>query len=495
MTYPPNGGPIYPGPPSGPYYSNAATVARGAQRSRRRTTWLLAAIVAILALLVGIGAVQLYSSKTGKDLIPWLTLRSANDPGEDPFTPSVSLAGNAAPVSAGSAAVASYQGSQVVNGTDPGLYATGAGPSCDAAGLNNYLANNPAAADAWAGVFGIRRADIPWYINTLSPVLLTHDTWVTNHTYKGGTARPLQSVLQAGTPVFVDGAGVPRVVCACGNPLLPPSAAPVRSYRTTGHPWPGYDRARTTKVATNNTYVTTINNVTTVVNRAPAPLTPLQVMQVATGLLATIQTSGLDLPPAPADLHLPDPATANATPKFADAAVAAEQGMQQNSDLPAENLTTDAPQSGPVQDDTESVTTQAPADPSSPDTSVPSTELPGVTTPSTGTTTSPTTESTTTSPTTTSTSTSAEPTPTSFSGSGDTVGSFTFTDGSTDVTCTVPSSETESTVSLSCSDDVARTVSASSLSKSSVESATSNGVWTLTLSSSSSVRVTRASYE
>ncbi|MFI0809139.1 DUF6777 domain-containing protein [Streptomyces echinatus] len=61
----------------------------------------------------------------------------------------------------------------------------------------------------------------------------------TNHGFRNGTATGYQSVLQAGTAVLVDGHGVPRVRCACGNPLGSPVAQ-----RTTpkivGKSWSAY---------------------------------------------------------------------------------------------------------------------------------------------------------------------------------------------------------------------------------------------------------------
>jgi hypothetical protein len=45
---------------------------------------------------------------------------------------------------------------------------------------------------------------------------------VTNHGYVNGRATPIQSVLQAGTAVFVNKYGEPVVKCYCGNPLTPP---------------------------------------------------------------------------------------------------------------------------------------------------------------------------------------------------------------------------------------------------------------------------------
>src|SRR6202035_2393805 len=82
-------------------------------------------------------------------------------------------------------------------------------------------------------------AQIPDYVKELTPVILREDTRVTNHGFLNGGPTTLQSVLQAGTAVMVDAYGVPRVRCACGNPLSPPIPVPeAPSY--TGAAWPGF---------------------------------------------------------------------------------------------------------------------------------------------------------------------------------------------------------------------------------------------------------------
>ncbi len=69
---------------------------------------------------------------------------------------------------------------------------------------------------------GLRTTQIRTYVSGLTDVLLRTDTRVTNHGYEDGIAIPIQSVLQAGTAVFVDKYGSPVVKCYCGNPLTPP---------------------------------------------------------------------------------------------------------------------------------------------------------------------------------------------------------------------------------------------------------------------------------
>src|SRR5205085_2392504 len=105
----------------------------------------------------------------------------------------------------------------------PGLYGgTRNYSSCDARKLVGFLKQNPSKAAAWASTLGISTGAIPHYMSELTPVLLRTDTRVTNHGYVNGVADPIQSVLEAGTAVFVNRYGEPVVKCYCGNPLTPP---------------------------------------------------------------------------------------------------------------------------------------------------------------------------------------------------------------------------------------------------------------------------------
>ncbi|GEE00532.1 hypothetical protein nbrc107696_09780 [Gordonia spumicola] len=493
MTYPPS----YPFPQQ-PGFNGAAAAAYDAQRrSRRRMTVILSAIVAILSVVLAIGAIKVYQDKTGNIIIPALSLRNADDPGPDPFTPSVSLARNTTPMQNHARGVG-YQGVRAVNGTDPGLYGTTGTSSCDTAALGNYLNSNPGAAAAWASVFGIRTSDIPWYLNTLTPVVLTADTWVTNHAYRGGVAEPFQSVLQAGTPVYVDSLGVPRAVCSCGNPLRPPSSAPIGGFRVKGDPWRGFEPKNTYKITYNTQNTTVVNNTTTVVNApagTPAPLSQITLQNIVSQVLETVTVGKtLDLPDPPADVQLPDPASLNVAPTFAKGA-AADNGLQENSDKPADNVVEQASENkdAPVMEAESSETdapsatdTVAPGETSPTDPAVsPGTTVPGV--PSDTATSTPETSSTTTT------------TPTSFSSSGDAIGSLTFSSGGASVTCTLPSSFDSSTVTATCSDSVSREFNASDLEQSGVSSALSSSsdqVWRITaVGSSESLAVSSASWQ
>ncbi|MGW4909029.1 DUF6777 domain-containing protein [Streptomyces sp. NPDC004270] len=139
-------------------------------------------------------------------------------------------------------------------GDSPGLYGGTRQPTlCDVEKLKEFLTDpgNHRKAQAWAGVFGIGTEQIPDYLDRLTPVLLRHDTLVTNHDYKSGTAVPFDSLLQSGIAVLVDRRGQPAVKCSCGNPLRPFAGDTGRIKVEFDHgngKWRGYDRAQVTAV-------------------------------------------------------------------------------------------------------------------------------------------------------------------------------------------------------------------------------------------------------
>ncbi|PWW23391.1 serine/threonine protein kinase [Geodermatophilus normandii] len=162
-----------------------------------------------------------------------------------------------------------------VAGDQPGLYGGSGEEVCDVAAMTAYLTGHPDRAAAWAGVQDVATDAIGDHLASLTPVVLRFDTAVTNHGFSDGRAVPFQSVLQAGTAVLVDDSGVPQVRCACGNPLAPPASRPSPDYR--GDPWPGFAPATVV-----------------VVERSPAPVSALVVVDEATGAVEArpVGTSG-----------------------------------------------------------------------------------------------------------------------------------------------------------------------------------------------------------
>ncbi len=175
--------------------------------------------------------------------------------GDNPFTAPAGndMKGIEPPAGAvGMGGPASYRGGL------PGLYGgTRDYATCDARKLVDFLEHNPDKAAAWAGTLGIDPSRIRVYVSHLTPVLLRTDTRVTNHGYVNGRATPIQSVLQAGTAVFVDDYGRPVVKCYCGNPLTPPTLYRAPVY--VGPRWPSFTSTHITIIQKS---ITIINNST-----------------------------------------------------------------------------------------------------------------------------------------------------------------------------------------------------------------------------------------
>ncbi|MGW0585834.1 DUF6777 domain-containing protein, partial [Streptomyces sp. NPDC002920] len=129
---------------------------------------------------------------------------------------------------------------QAVDGGAAGVYGgTRKVASCDVEKQITFLREAPARNRAFASVAGVRPEGVPAYLRSLTPVQLRMDTWVTNHGYRDGAVTTYQAVLQAGTAVLVDAHGLPRVRCACGNPLTKP-VLQQKPLERTGDTWPSY---------------------------------------------------------------------------------------------------------------------------------------------------------------------------------------------------------------------------------------------------------------
>ncbi|QJS08726.1 hypothetical protein HKX69_03615 [Streptomyces argyrophyllae] len=173
-------------------------------------------------------------------------LEAATERGPDPFTDSADTAirpespRGTARIEPGEAE-APLRAARTVSGATPGLYrGTPRVAACDVERHIDRLAADGARADAFAQVAGVTRSALAGYLRGLTPVVLGADTRVTNHAYRDRAAARYQAVLQAGTAVLVDDRGMPRVRCACGNPLTPP--APTRGGAgARGTPWAGYE--------------------------------------------------------------------------------------------------------------------------------------------------------------------------------------------------------------------------------------------------------------
>ncbi len=211
-----------------------------------------AAVMTTLA-LVGCGGSSTSSSSAAVKGPSEVAASPVSTPGANPFTASIGK--DKAGVTPPAAAASSAGGPATYNASLPGLYGgTRNHASCDAVKLVNFLEQNPSKASAWATTLGIRTTRIREYVSGLTDVILRTDTRVTNHGYVNGVANPLQSLLEAGTAVFVDKYGRPVVKCYCGNPLTPPVLYTTPSY--TGPLWASFSP----------TQITIINQSTTIIN-------------------------------------------------------------------------------------------------------------------------------------------------------------------------------------------------------------------------------------
>ena len=123
-----------------------------------------------------------------------------------------------------------------VSGGEPGLYGGNRNNArCNRLELVGSLEADPAKAAHWAAVHEIEPTEVRTFVETLTPVVLLHDTRVTNHGFRDAVGTSVQSVLQAGTAVLVDAEGMPRVRCSAGNPLERPIAQSAVSY--SGNRW------------------------------------------------------------------------------------------------------------------------------------------------------------------------------------------------------------------------------------------------------------------
>jgi len=240
---------------------------------------------------------------------PDLLLIAANATTTDPFSRSILVAPVAISDSASAMTaeliqqvpVRTDRGVRVVSGKLPGLYGTaGETNPCDAVTLANDLDREPAIARVWGLALGITPQQIPHYLNTLTPVILLADTWVTAHTLVDGITEQYQAVLQKGNGVLVDPLGVPRVHCAGGSPLIPPDAAAFGSFRLVGERWADFDPLR----------IVAINY-----GAADPPPTrsALTLVDIGTGQ-RVIRPSGNTIDPPGTAVPLPDPAAMNVPP-------------------------------------------------------------------------------------------------------------------------------------------------------------------------------------
>ncbi|MFD5629909.1 DUF6777 domain-containing protein [Streptomyces sp. NPDC127072] len=244
------GGPSEPGGPDRQGKGPDRPWWRSAPRVALLTGVVVAAVVLGLVFTRDDGGSE--TSASGGEVF----LQAAGKSGPDPFTDSTandsSTPSGETPTSAPSESANVTRG---VDGSAPGLYGgTRNVSSCDVEKQIRFLQEDPAKNTAFASVVGLRTSQIPGYLRALTPVQLGYDTRVTNHGYRDGAATSYQAVLQAGTAVLVDDHGLPRVRCACGNPLGEP--VPLKTTpKQTGDSWPSYRSQNVVVVAPSTTVI------------------------------------------------------------------------------------------------------------------------------------------------------------------------------------------------------------------------------------------------
>ncbi|MFJ2236325.1 DUF6777 domain-containing protein [Streptomyces sp. NPDC087859] len=261
-TGPPSGplsGPSQPpsGPPSQPPGSGGGEPPPEPHRPWWRSVPRIALIATAVVAAVILGLVFSRSDGgSGKSANGEVFLQAAAKSGPDPFTESTATDSSAAPASASPATESpSANAVRGVDGSAPGLYGgTRNVASCDVERQIKALQANPPVNQAFASVAGVQPSGVPAYLRSLTPVQLRMDTRVTNHGYRDGRATSYQAVLQSGTAVLVDDRGVPRVRCACGNPLTPP-VAQQSTPKQTGDTWSSYRPSNVVVVAPSVTVI------------------------------------------------------------------------------------------------------------------------------------------------------------------------------------------------------------------------------------------------
>ena len=176
----------------------------GTSPTKPKTAWIAAAL---LALLVGLALAGCGGDGSEEAKGQTVRFQKPTDPGNEPFTEPADVQG----------------AKKVAVGSGP-FGGTGSDLVCDRELLIRSLRARRERLREWARTVGITpsSSDVARYIRKLKPVTLTRDARVTNHNFVNGRAVGYQAILQAGTAVLVDGDGIPRARCRCGNPLLEP---------------------------------------------------------------------------------------------------------------------------------------------------------------------------------------------------------------------------------------------------------------------------------
>jgi uncharacterized protein DUF6777 len=309
-----------PPPPPAPPTAPMASPSAGPWWASPRARLVLALILLATGIAVFFGSGKTKSAGAGE-----VFLEGSDQTGSDTFTPSLAAAKPAtlAPT-ATTIPQASSGGLLKTDASKPGLYGgTRDAASCKADTLVTYLEANPDRATPWAGALNIKPADIRAFVATLTPAVLRVDTRVTDFGFLAGKAVARQSILQAGTAVFLDRTAYPRVRCESGDPLAEPLA--VKSApQYTGPRWPGFSPATVVVVTpAQQTGAIILIDITNglVFARIPGSIVIIDIDQPANGVTLVIvepggpaRITGANWPPGTAvTVNFDNPATLLAT--------------------------------------------------------------------------------------------------------------------------------------------------------------------------------------
>ncbi|RVU22792.1 hypothetical protein EOT10_20150 [Streptomyces antnestii] len=338
-------------------------------RSPTRTHVTAFAISAAILVAGCSGSSEINVSRSASPAKGELFLEPVADQGPDPFTHSTAEAAEPpAPVTRtpqpSAPGSTTAEGGYVTSGDTPGLYGgTRSVGSCDVEKQVAFLTADQAKEGAFASASGISQASVPGFLRGLTPVVLRSDTRVTNQGFRAGEATGFQSVLQAGTAVLVDERGMPRVRCACGNPLKPPVAFR-GTPRPQGQQWSGF---RPTEVV--------------VVTPAPQIITNIVIVNITDNTWIE-RKSGDEgrhdkpVPPPPSPSHTSRPPSSSTSPSPSPSTSASQPPSSGSSSSPATDSQS-RPATSPGSTDTQSPSGDGSGEDLGPDTVPDSPDQPG----------------------------------------------------------------------------------------------------------------------
>jgi hypothetical protein len=132
-------------------------------------------------------------------------------------------------------------------GTTAGTFGGSAdGDVCDVDRLIDHVTADPSLARAFGAPFAVAATGASALIRELTPVVLLTDTAVTEYALRGDGVGSRQAILQRGTAVLVDAAGMPAVRCISGSPVRAPQTLPP-DVVIEGEAWDGFDLSRVSR--------------------------------------------------------------------------------------------------------------------------------------------------------------------------------------------------------------------------------------------------------